>query len=154
MWCNSLNAAAAVPGQEDISHECFKRNCGSNPTAGLNHLKAFAPLLSDHPAFSCSLYRARGFLRFRLTPLPLPSPLLLLPIYPRVRSCSVFLTCSGLPYRSSFFRLARLHSSPISFSSVRGPSCFSLFRDTSESRFSFAGEDRVITEQRSCLRAG
>lgn len=23
---------------EDISHECFKRNCGSNPTVRLNHL--------------------------------------------------------------------------------------------------------------------
>lgn len=48
------------PGQ-DISHECFKRNCGSNPMAKLNHLRAFARHFApiDPPTiFSCSSSRA------------------------------------------------------------------------------------------------
>lgn len=110
--------------------------------AGLNHLKAFAPLLFDPPALSCPLYRAHSFLRFRLIPLPL--------IYPRVRSCSVFLS-SRLPYCSSFFRAsAALPFLDLARGSRGSPrSSPRLTRDTSKPRFSFAGENRVTTEQRS-----
>lgn len=73
--------------EEDISHECFKRNCGSNPTAGLNHLKALSRATSLAQTFSppCALSyrrsyltaRAHRFFHFRLSSLSLylsPSP--------------------------------------------------------------------------------
>lgn len=96
------------PGQ-DISHECFKRNCGSNPTAGLNHLRAFArhftPANPDHLFLLALGAREQSFRRFLCR---LSSLLLLSSLTPR--SFHLFTLAFVL---APFFSLAGYHIVPL-----------------------------------------
>lgn len=96
--------------RQDISHECFKRNCGSNPTAGLNHLRAAtSPRPTPDRLFLLVLAaRERGFLfrPFLLFPPSLRDPSTYLPsrsFLLRFSCCSVTISfLSFLRFRCSF----------------------------------------------------
>lgn len=104
--------------EEDISHECFKRNCGSNPTAGLNHLKALSRATSLTPTFF---------------PAPFLAAALTLPRAPTASSTSashplppLSLSLSPLPLPPSFFRLFNLAFVLAPFFSLSGYHIVSL----------------------------